>query len=491
MLLGLDVGTTALKAVVLDPERGIVAAALAAHDTASPAPVVVGGRPGARGWPTRSRSCPRCARRPAIAPGDVAAVGVAGCVPCVLLLDARRRPLRPALLYNDAPRRAEIDELRAELGAEACWRAPARASRSSRSGPSCAGSRATSPSVVAATRRIAGSYDWLAGRLAGAALHASATGRSRAASTTWSTAGSPTTCWPRPAGTRRCCAPIRDPGDVVGGCRGRRRRRAPACAAGTPVVAGLRRPRRRRPSAPASKAHGEVLVKLGGSVDVLARSDRPLVDARLYLDAHPRPGPVAAERLHGHRRLGDPLVPARARRRRAARRSSTPRRRPPPAGADGLVILPYLLGEKTPLQRPARARRARRAAASATTRGHLFRGAARELRATASAITSRCWPSTGSRPRARASPTAARRPRCGSRSSPTSPASCWSPSSTIPARRSGGVRRRHRRRRVRRLGRDRPVRRRRRAGRPDPSTRAVHDARHAVYRGLYPALRAV
>ena len=37
-------------------------------------------------------------------------------------------------------------------------------------------------------------------------------------------------------------------------------------------------------------AHGDLLVKLGGSVDVLACSDRPLLDARLYLDAHPSPG---------------------------------------------------------------------------------------------------------------------------------------------------------------------------------------------------------
>ena len=38
MLLGLDVGTTALKAVILDPERGIVGAASRAHPSTSLGP---------------------------------------------------------------------------------------------------------------------------------------------------------------------------------------------------------------------------------------------------------------------------------------------------------------------------------------------------------------------------------------------------------------------------------------------------------------------
>ena len=56
------------------------------------------------------------------------AVGVAGCVPCLLLLDADDEPLRPALLYNDGRAEREIDELRAELrrrGGAARARAPA------------------------------------------------------------------------------------------------------------------------------------------------------------------------------------------------------------------------------------------------------------------------------------------------------------------------------------------------------------------------------
>ena len=60
-------------------------------------------------------------------PSAIAGVGVAGCVPCVLPLDDDDRPLRPALLYNDARAHAEIDELSAELRMRACCGAPAPA----------------------------------------------------------------------------------------------------------------------------------------------------------------------------------------------------------------------------------------------------------------------------------------------------------------------------------------------------------------------------
>ena len=114
-----------------------------------------------------------------------------------------------------------------------------------------------------------------------------------------------------------------------------------------------------------------MLVKLGGSVDVLCATDRLLVDARLYLDAHPRPGlwlPNGCMATGGsairwfQRELagGAPL------------RSSTPRRRACPPGADGLVILPYLLGEKTPLNDPL-ASGAIVGLGLGHTRAHLFR----------------------------------------------------------------------------------------------------------------------
>ena len=99
-------------------------------------------------------------------PSAVAGVGVAGCVPCVVPLDGDDRPLRPALLYNDGRAHAEIDELSAELeGARVLERTGAGVTQQS-VGPKLRWLQRHEPGVWERTRRVAGSYDWLAGRLA-------------------------------------------------------------------------------------------------------------------------------------------------------------------------------------------------------------------------------------------------------------------------------------------------------------------------------------
>ena len=118
MLLGLDIGTTAVKAVVLDPAGGLRGSASRAHDHASPAPAHSEADPA--DWllgalATTGEACSAAG----IPPSAIEAVGVAGCVPCLVVLDADDRPLRPALLYNDGRAGREIDELAAELGPEA------------------------------------------------------------------------------------------------------------------------------------------------------------------------------------------------------------------------------------------------------------------------------------------------------------------------------------------------------------------------------------
>src|SRR5205085_9496102 len=101
-----------------------------------------------------------------IEPSAIEAVGVAGCVPCVLALDEYDRPLRPALLYNDARAHAEIDELTAELGAGSVLQRTGAGITQQSVGPKLLWLQRHEPEVWEATTRIAGSYDWLAGRLA-------------------------------------------------------------------------------------------------------------------------------------------------------------------------------------------------------------------------------------------------------------------------------------------------------------------------------------
>ena len=367
MLLGLDLGTTAVKAIVLDPERGILASDSLPNQPSSPHP----------GWSEQDAGAwlanalalvPRVCTAAGIAPGDVTGLGVAGCVPCVLLLDADDEPLRPALLYNDARAHAEIAELAHELDAGEVLRRTGASVTQQSVGPKLRWLQRHEPEAWARTARVAGSYDWLAGYLADAPF----------SERNWALESGLYDLEDDDYARDLCAAagiertllgPIRDPRQVIGGIS------ADVAAVtglreGIPVVAGLA-DHVSSAFAAGLAEHGDLLVKLGGSVDVLACSDRPLLDARLYLDAHPSPGlwlPNGCMASGGsgvrwfQRELADgaglDLLDAEA--------AATP------PGAGGVVVLPYLLGEKTPVNDPL-ASGAIVGLSAAHGRGHVFR----------------------------------------------------------------------------------------------------------------------
>ena len=116
---------------------------------------------------------------------------------------------------------------------------------------------------------------------------------------------------------------------------------------------------------------GDLLVKLGGAGDILLATAHPLIDRRLYLDFHPAPGlylPNGCMAASGsfirwfqaRMASGVPLS-----RLDEEAEASTP-------GASGVVALPYMLGEKTPIHDPD-ARGAFIGLSLATERGDLFR----------------------------------------------------------------------------------------------------------------------
>src|SRR5262245_38007630 len=98
-LLGLDIGTTACKGLLLAPDGAVLAEARASQPYFSPQPGWAEADAGA--WWENACAVTRVLleRAPGVA---VRGVGVAGMVPALLLLDDAGQPLRRSIQQNDA-----------------------------------------------------------------------------------------------------------------------------------------------------------------------------------------------------------------------------------------------------------------------------------------------------------------------------------------------------------------------------------------------------
>ncbi|GAA0734685.1 xylulokinase [Sphingomonas japonica] len=107
MFLGIDIGTSGVKAVALDERGGVVAQGTAALTVQRPHPLWSEQDPGA--WWAATQAAVR-AIDPAVR-RSVRGIGIAGQMHGATLLGADDRPLRPAILWNDGRSHAECAEL--------------------------------------------------------------------------------------------------------------------------------------------------------------------------------------------------------------------------------------------------------------------------------------------------------------------------------------------------------------------------------------------
>ncbi len=169
--------------------------------------------------------------------------------------------------------------------------------------------------------------------------------------------------------TRDWLGKVSWPSEVVGGVNGEAARHT-GLAEGTPVVTGSADHIASAFSA-GVKSPGDLLVKLGGAGDILYDLDRLVVDPCLFLDYHVIPGKYL---INGCMAASGSII--KWFRNELAREadysvldaegSSTP------CGSDGLVLLPYFLGEKTPIHDPL-ARGVLFGLTLSHTRGHIYR----------------------------------------------------------------------------------------------------------------------
>ena len=112
-VIGLDVGTSATKGLVLDEDGTVLARAEAAYPLATPRP----------GWSEQDpedwwRATESVLERLRGETGEPAGIGLSGQMHGLVALDAEDRVLRPAILWNDQRTAAETEEIERTIGSE-------------------------------------------------------------------------------------------------------------------------------------------------------------------------------------------------------------------------------------------------------------------------------------------------------------------------------------------------------------------------------------
>lgn len=369
LLLGIDMGTGSTKGVLVDESGKVIASEAIAHAMDLP-------RPGwaevdAEGMWWREVCEISNALMAQLPPGgSVAGMCVSGVGPCLVLCDDDLRPLRPAILYGvDTRATEEIASLTVEFGESEILDRAGTLLSSQAVGPKLEWVRRREPQVFETATGWYGSNSYIAAKLTGeyAIDHHTASQCDPLYATrefNWNHEWAKRICGHLPLPR------LVWPNEVVGTVHPRAAA-VTGVPTGTPVVAGavdayseafsvgVRRP-------------GDQMLMYGSTMFLVQVIDEYHSDPTLWTTAGVEPGSLALaagtstagsligwlQKVTGGASFDDLMAEASA----------------VPPGSEGLLVLPYLAGERTPVFDP----RARGVVAGLTLRhgrGHLFRAA--------------------------------------------------------------------------------------------------------------------
>lgn len=349
IVVGLDIGTTSTIAVALRAGGEILASASRPTTLSSPHPGWAEEDPNE--WWSNSVAVLReiTAGLPA---AELAGLCVTGMLPALVLLDAEGRPIRPAIQQSDARCTAEVEALRQEVDETRFLARTGNGINQQLIAAKLLWVRRHEPENFARIGTVFGSYDYINWRLTGArrieqnwALEAGFTDLS-----THTIADDLVAL----AGIARSALPERSLSHERIGEVSAEAAAATGLPAGLPVFGGAADHIVSALAAGISRP-GDVLLKFGGAGDIVVATDRALPDARLYLDYHLVPGLYApngcmassGSALNWLAGLLAGAAPGTSPHAELDRQAAAI-----PAGSDGLICLPYFLGEKTPIHDP-------------------------------------------------------------------------------------------------------------------------------------------
>ncbi len=108
--IGVDIGTSGTKSLLIDPDGNILAEASASYGVSMPKPMWTEQDP-EDWWAATVKTIRAVVKQARAKPADVKAIGLSGQMHGSVFLDKKGSVIRPALLWNDQRTAAECDEI--------------------------------------------------------------------------------------------------------------------------------------------------------------------------------------------------------------------------------------------------------------------------------------------------------------------------------------------------------------------------------------------
>jgi xylulokinase len=345
LVIGIDISTTATKAVVVDRSGAVVGVGASTYGYDTPHPQWAEQDPHLW-WDATVTALRQVIADHGIDASEVAALGLSGQMHGSVLLDADGEVIRPAILWNDQRTESECDEIRRRVGARRLIEVTGNDALTGFTSPKLLWVQRNEPQLWASVRHILLPKDYVRYRLTdGFAVDVadgSGTGLFELARRTWSpevlaaldldpSTLPPTFEGPETTGALTQAAAV-----------------ATGLIAGTPIVAGGG-DQAANAVGVGAVAPGIVALSLGTSGVVFATTAGPEIHAagRVQAFCHAVPDRwhqmgVMLSAAGSLRWLRDALAP------QTSFESLVEGAAGVPAGAEGLLFLPYLTGERTP-----------------------------------------------------------------------------------------------------------------------------------------------
>ena len=351
--LGIDIGTFESKGVLVDGEGQMIASAARPHRMLVPQPGWAEHVPDEDWWGDFVFITKKLIADSGVAPGDIKAVATSAIGPCMLPVDAAGRPLMNGVLYGvDVRAEKEIADLTARIGADTILDRCGNALTSQSVGPKILWLKRNRPDIFDKTAHILTSTSYLVMRLTGEIVidHYTAANFSPlydVGTLDWTDDLAddivPLEKLPR----------LLWSGEIAGAVTAEAARET-GLAEGTPVTAGTIDAAAEALSVGVTGT-GDMMMMYGSTIFIITLTAERVRDARLWYAPWLFPGQHASMAglatsgtlTHWFRdQFARDLDPTEAFPLLAEEAASSP------PGANGLLLLPYFSGERTPIHDP-------------------------------------------------------------------------------------------------------------------------------------------